>query len=187
MPSSYVIGEHFELFIKDQIQQGRYASASEVIRDGLRALEDREKLRTAKLEALRAEIQQGINSGPGMSLEQVSAELEARYINWAQHGAPADAGMIALSRELERRMMLKQRELELKNERMQILERLKLLEEEELRLLERRRLALNRAQTYRFKKQVPFQRNVPEGLEEATLAGDVDLDPAIDERSRRPA
>jgi hypothetical protein len=83
-------------------------------------------------------------------------------------------------------MMLKQRELELKNERMQILERLKLLEEE-LRLLERRRLALNRAQTYRFKKQVPFQRNVPEGLEEATLAGDVDLDPAIDERSRRPA
>ena len=95
-------------------------------------------------------------------------------------------GMIALSRELERRMMLKQRELELKNERMQILERLKLLEEE-LRLLERRRLALNRAQTYRFKKQVPFQRNVPEGLEEATLAGDVDLDPAIDERSRRPA
>ena len=95
-------------------------------------------------------------------------------------------GMIALSRELERRMMLKQRELELKNERMQILERLKLLEEE-LRLLERRRLALNRAQTYRFKKQVPFQRNVPEGLEEATLAGDVDLDPAIDECSRRPA
>jgi antitoxin ParD1/3/4 len=91
MPSSYVIGEHFELFIKVQIQQGRYASASEVIRDGLRALEDREKLRTAKLEALRAEIQQGINSGPGMSLEQVSAELEARYINWAQHGAPADA------------------------------------------------------------------------------------------------
>lgn len=95
-------------------------------------------------------------------------------------------GMIALSRELERRMMLKQRELELKNERMQILERLKLLEEE-LRLLERRRLALNRAQTYRFKKQLPFQRNVPEGLEEATLTGDVDLDPAIDECSRRPA
>ena len=37
MPSSYVIGEHFETFIKTQIQQGRYASASEVIRDGLRA------------------------------------------------------------------------------------------------------------------------------------------------------
>jgi antitoxin ParD1/3/4 len=65
MPSSYVIGEHFEKFIKGQLQQGRYASASEVIRDGLRALEDREKLRALKLQALRADIQQGINSGSG--------------------------------------------------------------------------------------------------------------------------
>jgi antitoxin ParD1/3/4 len=49
MPSSYVIGEHIEQLIKSQIQQGRYLSASEVIRDGLRALEVREKLRAAKL------------------------------------------------------------------------------------------------------------------------------------------
>ena len=50
MPSSYLIGDHFEQLIKSQIQQGRYASANEVIRDGVRALEDREKLRAAKLE-----------------------------------------------------------------------------------------------------------------------------------------
>jgi antitoxin ParD1/3/4 len=91
MPSSYVIGEHFEQFIKGQIQQGRYASASEVIRDGLRALEDREKLRALKLEALRADIQQGINSGPGRPVQNVAAELQARYQNWAEQGAPADA------------------------------------------------------------------------------------------------
>jgi len=63
MPSSYLIGEHFEQFIKSQIQQGRYTNASEVNRNGLRALEDREKLWAAKLEALRSDIQQGINSG----------------------------------------------------------------------------------------------------------------------------
>lgn len=91
MPSSYVIGEHFEQFIKDQLQQGRYASASEVIREGLRALEDREKLRAAKLEALRAEIQQGVHSGPGRLVQEVSADLQARYQNWAEQGAPADA------------------------------------------------------------------------------------------------
>ena len=79
MPSSYVIGEYFEQFIKSQIQQGRYASASEVIRDGLRALENREKLRAAKLEALRSDIQQGINSGPGRPVQEVAAELHARY------------------------------------------------------------------------------------------------------------
>jgi antitoxin ParD1/3/4 len=63
MPSSYVIGDHFESFIKEQIQLGRYASASEVVRDGLRALEDGQKLRTAKLEALRLDIQRGAESG----------------------------------------------------------------------------------------------------------------------------
>jgi antitoxin ParD1/3/4 len=64
MPSSYLIGDYFEGFNKSQIQQGRYASASEVIRDGRRALEGREQLRSAKLESLRSDIQQGINSGP---------------------------------------------------------------------------------------------------------------------------
>jgi antitoxin ParD1/3/4 len=43
-----------------------YASASEVIRDGLRTLEEREMFRAMKLESLRAEIQRGTDSGPGI-------------------------------------------------------------------------------------------------------------------------
>jgi antitoxin ParD1/3/4 len=78
MPSSYVIGEHFEAFIKIQIQQGRYASASEVIRDGLRSLEDREKFRAMKLEALRVEIQKGADSGASIPAETVFDELRTR-------------------------------------------------------------------------------------------------------------
>jgi antitoxin ParD1/3/4 len=78
MPSSYVIGEHFETFIKNQIQQGRYASASEVIRDGLRSLEDREKFRAMKLEALRAEIQNGADSGTSIPAEAVFADVRTR-------------------------------------------------------------------------------------------------------------
>ena len=78
MPSSYVVGDHFEAFIKDQIRQGRYASASEVIRDGLRALEDREKFRSMKLEALRAEIQKGADSGAAILAETVFATVRAR-------------------------------------------------------------------------------------------------------------
>lgn len=79
MPSSHLIGDHFEQLIKSQIQQGRYTGSNEVIHDGLRALENREQLRSAKLEALRSDIQQGINSGPGRPLEEVAAELHARY------------------------------------------------------------------------------------------------------------
>lgn len=78
MPSSYVIGDHFESFIKSQIQQGRYASASEVIRDALRVLEDREKFRVAKLEALRADIQKGADSGEGIAADTVFASVLER-------------------------------------------------------------------------------------------------------------
>lgn len=84
------IVEHFEQFIKSQIKQDRYTSASEVIRDGLRALEDREKYRAAKLEALRPDIQQGINSGPGRPVKEVAAELKARYQQWDAQGADPD-------------------------------------------------------------------------------------------------
>lgn len=69
MPSSYVIGEHFEAFVKAQVQQGRYASASEVIREGLRVLEEREQFRAMKLEALRKAIQEGTDSGPAGELD----------------------------------------------------------------------------------------------------------------------
>ena len=80
MPSSYVIGAHYESFIKEQIQQGRYATASEVVRDGLRALEDCEKLRAVKLEVLRTEIQRGADSGAGIPAEAAFASVRKRIV-----------------------------------------------------------------------------------------------------------
>ena len=78
MPSSYVIGEHFKAFIKDQVQQDRCASAGEVVRDGLRALEDREKLRALKQQALRDDIQRGAESGPGIPARKAFADVRKR-------------------------------------------------------------------------------------------------------------
>jgi antitoxin ParD1/3/4 len=45
MPSSYTIGEHFEAFVQTLLKIGRYASASEIVRDGLRLLGEREAAR----------------------------------------------------------------------------------------------------------------------------------------------
>ena len=92
MPSSYVLGNHFESFVRKQIDSGRYQSASEVIRDGLRLLEERTAYKQAKLEALRADIQAGIDSGPGRPLEDVAARLKSRYRHFADKGAPPSAG-----------------------------------------------------------------------------------------------
>ena len=62
MATSYSIGKHFEGFIEKLIESGRYSTASEIIRDGLRLIEEREQRREAKLEALRAAIQEGLDS-----------------------------------------------------------------------------------------------------------------------------
>src|SRR4051794_17081021 len=62
MATSYSIGKHFEAFIARLIATGRYSTASEIIRDGLRIIEEREQRREAKLEWLRAAIQEGLDS-----------------------------------------------------------------------------------------------------------------------------
>lgn len=53
--TSITLSEHFATFIEEQVSEGRYGNASEVIRAGLRLLEERE----AKLHALRRAINEG--------------------------------------------------------------------------------------------------------------------------------
>jgi len=79
MPSSYAIGDHFEQFIRQQVESGRYASASEIVREALRLLETRERLREIELEEYREKIREGMESGPGIQADEVFARLEAKY------------------------------------------------------------------------------------------------------------
>ena len=89
MPSSYVIGDHYESFIRNQVKSGRYASASEVIREALRTLEYREQIRQTKLAALRSDIEKGLASGPGIPAEEVFDRLEAKYQRMADDSRTA--------------------------------------------------------------------------------------------------
>lgn len=73
--TSIALGEHFDHFIAQQLEGGRYGSASEVVREALRLLERQE----AKLRALRAALNDGEQGQftEGFDLEELNAELDS--------------------------------------------------------------------------------------------------------------
>ena len=62
---SVPVGEHFADFIERQVQAGRYDSATEVVRAGLRLLEEQE----LKIERLRAALVEGEQSGEALPFD----------------------------------------------------------------------------------------------------------------------
>jgi antitoxin ParD1/3/4 len=66
------VGNRWEEFIAAVVKTGRYGSASEVVREGLRLVEERE----SKLNALRETIQAALAEGGSHTIEEVMANLD---------------------------------------------------------------------------------------------------------------
>ena len=65
MAKNVSLGKYYDEFVEDKVRSGRYATASEVIRDGLR------------LDILRAEIQKGLDDPSYVDGEAAFSELDA--------------------------------------------------------------------------------------------------------------
>lgn len=81
MPSSVNLGEKLESVVDDLVKNGRFGSRSEVLREGVRMVEEREewlRMVTAAVEEGRADIA----AGRVYDADQVFDELTERYRNW---------------------------------------------------------------------------------------------------------
>ena len=72
------IGERLESFVTKLVADGRYGSNSEVVREGLRLVEERE----AKLQALRETINASIARGGSFSADEVEAASDKQLNAW---------------------------------------------------------------------------------------------------------
>ncbi len=76
------IGDRWERFVEAVVKGGRYGSASEVVREGLRLVEERE----TKLRALRETLDRSIAEGGEVSEAELDASLAAKAEELAKAG-----------------------------------------------------------------------------------------------------
>lgn len=76
------LGDRWEIFVADIVKLGRYGSASEVVREGLRLVEEREQ----KLKALQSLLNTSISEGGEATEADIDAALEARAAQLAKEG-----------------------------------------------------------------------------------------------------
>ncbi len=67
-----------EELVRAKVASGLYTSASEVVREALRLMDEQDRLRAAKLEQLRDDIRQGVNSGPSKAWNANEVKREGR-------------------------------------------------------------------------------------------------------------
>ena len=89
--TSVSLGDHFTTFIEGQVAAGRFGSASDVVRAGLRLLEDQE----TKLAALRAALIEGEQSGPSTAFDFEAFIAKKRKKNASARTGSRGAGELS--------------------------------------------------------------------------------------------
>ena len=74
------LGSHFDGFVQEQVERGRFQNASEVVRAALRLLEDQETSLADRRAMLKREINAAFDDGqPTIPAEEVFAQLRAHH------------------------------------------------------------------------------------------------------------
>ena len=78
MARSFTLGEHFEHFIDAQLKEGRFSNANEIVRAGLRLLEEQAQLHQLRVGDIRRSIEESRRNGATAPADQVFDRIEAK-------------------------------------------------------------------------------------------------------------
>ena len=74
----YQLAPYLESMVRQKVESGLYTSASEVLREALRLMDEQDRLRAAKLEQLRQDIRAGLDSGDATSWDPAQIKRDGR-------------------------------------------------------------------------------------------------------------
>jgi antitoxin ParD1/3/4 len=78
MPMNISLTPHLEAMIREKIASGSYNSASEVVREALRLLEQEDRMRALKMQKLKLDVREGLDSGPSSVFDPQEIKRAAR-------------------------------------------------------------------------------------------------------------
>jgi len=91
MPMNVNLTPQLEDMVRQKVASGLYTSASEVVREALRLMEDQDQVRAAKLARLRQDIRDGLNSGDPTPWNPEEIKREGRKRRAARATAQPEA------------------------------------------------------------------------------------------------
>jgi antitoxin ParD1/3/4 len=74
-----------EALVRSKVNSGMYTSASEVVREALRLMDEQDRIRQVKFDELRSEVRKGLDSGASEPWDAIAMKAKAR----ARHAAKA--------------------------------------------------------------------------------------------------
>ena len=80
---------HLEEMVREKVESGLYTSASEVVREALRLMDEKDQLRLARLHHLRQDMQAGLDSGPAAPWDPAQVKSAARAKRQGKAGSEA--------------------------------------------------------------------------------------------------
>ena len=84
--------KEFESYVTQKVESGLYHSVSEVIRDGLRLMKERDELHQTKLAELRRDIAIGVDQADRGQVQPFNEEVTARVKARGRKRLAADGG-----------------------------------------------------------------------------------------------